>query len=229
MTLALGGALVLILVLVVLVYSQKYLKRRAGFSLSNTRPVGAPDGNLYYVHDQLGGEEAAEVLAYLNAVGLHFLRHLRAKYIKDARNKTWFPERRIAVERLLGRYNGDNLVENSPLDLSGDTSYTLDKGAILAICLRSEKVSADGRHKIYDIDTIKFVFIHELAHIAVQVQNHPPEYWQAFKFLLQEAVACGIMRPRDYGRYPAEYRNTPIDYNPLFDNGLRTLDETTRP
>ena len=71
--------------------------------------------------------------------------------------------RRAAVELLLARYNQDNLAENSPRDPTGDTAYSLNKGAIVAICLR-DRTRPDS---IHDIEILTFVTLHDMPHIAI--------------------------------------------------------------
>ena len=136
------------------------------------------------------------------------------------------PERRDAVARLLARYNPDNLAENSPKDPSGDTSYTIDKGAIVAICLRERDPAASGdpaAYDIHDLDTLTFVTLHEMAHIAIEDVDHPKRFWSAFRFLLEEAEEGGVYRSPDFAAAPRYYCGVTIDYNPRYDSGTAPL------
>ncbi len=220
---------VLVLLIVVVVGSAAYERWRRGdrFTLDQTREVrAASDGLPYRVHTAHGGAEAAaETMAELNRRAVEVLRHLRRKYAQGPGGEA-FPARAHAARRLLGLYNPDNLAENSPRDPEGDTSYTIDKGAILALCLR-EKDPAGGRHpldhEIHDLETLTFVTLHELTHIAIEDVDHPPRFWQAFRFVLEEAVEAGVLRGVDYRRSPTVYCGMTIDYNPLYDPGLTPI------
>ena len=147
------------------------------------------------------------------------MRHLRDKYLRGPLAGRAPPARAQAVRRLLARYNPDNLAENSPRDPEGDTSYTVDKGGVLALCLR-ERAGSDALH---DLETLTFVTFHELAHIAIEEVDHPPRFWQAFKFLLAEGAEAGLLAGVDYGRRPVKYCGLAVDYNPLYDPALPLL------
>ena len=213
-------ALVVALIVVILGVAVGFWKKsRETFSLKNTRLLTSDvDGYAYKVHPAHGGDEAADTLAQLNARVVELLRSLRRRYIRDPRGQN-YPDRVAATQRLLSLYNPDNLAENSPKDPTGDTSYTIDKGAILALCLRAK----DGKYALHDLNMLTFVMIHELTHVAVEVYDHPTEFWVAFRWLIAEAVLAGIYQPQDFGRKPEWFCGTFVDYQPLYDSGLPDL------
>lgn len=225
-----GGALdvALLIVLVIVLVAHAALGRRGDkFTLGHTRGVrSGVDGLEYRVHLVHGDPgAAADTMAQINARVVGLLRALRARYLR-AGGGAAYPARAQAARRLLNLYNPDNLAENSPRDPEGDTSYTIDKGAILALCLRERDPAHAGDpavHDIHDINTLTFVALHELTHIAIEELDHPRRFWEAFKFLLGEAAAAGILRAVDYSAAPAEYCGLRIDYNPLYDAGLAAL------
>ena len=158
-------------------------------------------------------EKASDMLAKLNKFCIDFMRHLRRKYI-------WNPNSNIeAIERvkfLLYNYNPDGIIENVPLNNEG-TSYVDDKGRVFAICLR-EKLS--GKNEFHNIEDLKFVLIHEMAHMATKEIGHDKPFWINFKFLLKEAKEAGVYTPRNYEKNPMNYCSLPVNYNPYFDNIL---------
>lgn len=210
---AIGIVIVLILVLCA--------SDRGQYTLGRTEGIrAAADGLRYRVHTvHANPSAAAETMAELNRRSVELMRHLRDKYLRGPLAGR-SPARARAVERLLRLYNPDNLAENSPRDPDGDTSYTVDKGAILALCLREKNPAG---HRLHDLETLTFVTLHELTHIAVEDLDHPPRFWQAFKFVLEEAVEAGLLRGVDYGRRPTAYCGMDIDYNPYFDRELQAL------
>lgn len=214
-----------VLLVVLLVYFAEALVRRGRFGLGNTSAVRSSlDGANYRVH-QAHGEagRAADTMAELNGRVIALLRRLRGSYIRGGGRGG---PRARAAERLLGLYNPDNLAENSPLDPDGDTSYVMSKGSVVALCLRERAPALSGgaaEHDFHDLNTLAFVTIHEMSHIAVEELDHPPEFWSAFKFLLGEAVAEGLYVPVDYERQPVQYCGMTVDYNPYFDSGLASF------
>jgi hypothetical protein len=181
------------------------------FTISETRPVvSSVDGMRYRVHSD--SQTAADTLAALNERIIELLRSLRGRYGRDAGPGPG----PMITRRLLERYNPDNLAENSPRDPRGDTSYTIDKGAIVALCLRDRAPAA----AVHDLDTLTFVALHELTHIAIEDVDHPPRFWVAFRFILVEAEDAGVFLSPNYAANPRRYCGLNIDYNPRYDAAL---------
>lgn len=207
-------ATVIILVILIIGVICKKIVHGDKFTLNDTVPIQSTvDGMIYRVHTNFSdAQEAANKLAKINLTIIKLLKHLKKKY---PQTETRYPERVRAVAALLKRYNPDNLAENSPLDPAGDTSYTLDKGGLIALCLREKNDSTNA--KIHGDKALVFVAIHEIAHIAIDDVNHPPRFWSAFKFLLMEAEEIGILVDAHFARFPTVYCGLKIDFNPLYD------------
>ena len=92
------------------------------------------------------------------------------------------------------------------------TSFTIDKGKELHLCLRDKRTN---QH--HDINTLMFVAIHELAHVMSVSYGHNSEFASNFKYLLQNAVECGVYSPVDYKANKKEFCGMTIDSSPLFD------------
>ena len=80
------------------------------------------------------------------------------------------------------------------------TSYTINKGEKIVFCLRSKII-----HEIHDINTIMYVVIHEMAHVACPEYGHTKLFKEIFKFLLVQANKIGIYNIVDYRINPADY------------------------
>jgi hypothetical protein len=186
------------------------------------------------VADYDNAHEAAELLARVNSTMIEFMRYLEKKYhidetddvidaesrgdkhnrIKNAPNNIY-----NIVDNLLNNYNLDTMYENDPR-FSSDTSYTLNKGASMHVCLR-DKVDPT---KLVDFDTLLFVMLHEASHIAnYNGWGHDNQFWQTFKFILHEAVLAGIYKPVNYKTRPKNYCGLEIAYQPLHDGSLANL------
>ena len=68
-----------------------------------------------------------------------------------------------------------------------------------------------------DPNTLMYVAIHELAHIATKEIGHTPNFWRNFKFLLTQAKLINVYNPIDYKNEPQEYCGMTIKDNPYYD------------
>jgi hypothetical protein len=214
-------ALLIIIVFILFGYFIRYrytLNTETQYT-NNTKEISAKDGNIYKVHNYTDAIDAANALAMINDTILKLNTYLKHKYIGVGYNLNGYsntpPEMYTAVTKILQRYNPDNLVENSPKDKE-DTSYTLNKGSTIAFCLREK----GENNTLHDINTLIFVAIHELAHIAIDDNEHPPKFWKMFKLLLQEAEEGDIYTSQNYQKNPVSYCGMKINYNPLYDTKL---------
>ncbi len=98
--------------------------------------------------------------------------------------------RTMITQNILDRYKKENMIENSTRNRTL-TSFVTDKGRLFAICTRGK--GGTGKH--HSLALLKFVALHELAHIANSMpgtENHGPEFWRTFKMLLLEAKDNGL-------------------------------------
>lgn len=175
------------------------------------------DGRCYNVVEKFTeSQHASELLAELNLFCLQMMRHLRQKYLWNYHTNT---EARNIVQYLLSNYNPDGIIENAPTG-NVNTSYVDDKGKEFGICLR-EKIS--GKNKFHDIHDLQFVVLHEMSHMANINYGHESEFWEIFKFLLQEAKDADMHDPVDYSKYPLNYCSLNVTHNPYFDPLIRNI------
>ena len=114
-------------------------------------------------------------------------------------------------KRLVENFNPTAIKEILPT--SKYTAYSENKGEKLAFCLNTTK----NGDKLIDIETLTFVALHELSHIMTKSVGHKQDFWQNFKFLLQNAKAAGIYDPVDYKKNPKNYCGMKINDNPYYD------------
>lgn len=175
------------------------------------------DGRCYkIVNSYEDNIKASDMLAELNLFCLKLMKHLRNKYIF---HNSGNPEGRSIIEFLLSNYNPDGIIENDPVGIV-NTSFVEDKGKIFGICLR-EKIS--GKNKFHDMQILKFVVLHEMAHMANVNTGHDLDFWEIFKFLLMEAKSINLYNPDDYTKTPINYCGLIVDQNPYFNNQLRNI------
>ena len=158
------------------------------------------DGKRYCVRERMTMELAANLLASVTQK-LKDLVIYCAKKFPDNEN----------VQRMVQKFNPTKISETLPT--SEYTAYSENKGEKLAFCLNKEKNGS----KLIDINTLTFVAINELAHIMTISEGHKQEFWQNFKFLLEQAKAANIYDPVNYKKNPESYCGMDITDNPYYD------------
>jgi hypothetical protein len=176
-----------------------YLENRNSFDLKCV--VSTVNGDKYCVRERANIKAAADLLAKTTDKCKAVVDYVYKKY----------PEKEN-VQRLKKGFNPKQIMETLPT--SEYTAYSENKGEKLAFCLNIDK--KDNNHLI-DENTLLFVALHELSHIATKSIGHKSEFWENFKFLLQEAKAAGIYNPIDYKKKPQEYCGMKIRDNPYYD------------
>ncbi len=163
--------------------------------------VSNVDGNTYCVRERLKIQLVADLLAKTTQ---------KLKKLVTFMGKT-YPER-DNVKRLVKKFNPKKVYETLPT--SEYTAYSENKGEKLAFCVTKEK---EGNEDLIDENTLVFVGIHELGHVASKKIGHGDEFWKNFKFLLVNAKKIGIYEPRDYKKNHITYCGMQITDNPYFD------------
>jgi len=157
------------------------------------------DGNQYCVRERRKLELAADRLATVNNNMKKVVSHCKEKFANKDN-----------IKRLVKGYNPQKIYETLPT--SKYTAYSQNKGEKMAFCLDTEK--KDGQ--LIDMNTLTFVALHELAHVATLSVGHTDEFWSNFKFLLQQAKKIGVYDPVDYKKEPQRYCGMTIDDNPYY-------------
>ena len=79
----------------------------------------------------------------------------------------------------------------------GDSAYTENK-EVITLCLTDPDTN-----QYYDINTIMYVALHELAHVVSSNQGHGDEFKKNFADLLKKGAELGIYDPKK--PIPAQY------------------------
>ncbi|MDB4342627.1 hypothetical protein OAA07_00100 [bacterium] len=163
--------------------------------------ISQVDGNKYCVRERSKLTLAVDLLANITVNMNKLVKYLGEKY----------PDREN-VKRLVKGYNPKTITETLPT--SEYTAYSENKGEKIAFCLNTEK--KDGS-RLIDENTLMFVALHELSHVASKSIGHTDEFWNNFKFLIKEAEKISIYNPEDYKKSSKRYCGTNIVDNPYFD------------
>lgn len=221
MKLIIGALIAIVIILSVWYYQWKMISVH-GVNLRNWNVIGSYSNS----------NEAAELLSRAHKTLIQFMRVLETKYHIDETDDTIAMEGSQhtaivnsrgdvynCVDTLLNNYNPDRIFENDPKWNKG-TSYTMNKGESMYVCLRNR----DDPSKLIDFDTLLFVLLHEISHIAnYNGWGHSTRFWEVFAFILHEAQLAGLYTPINYEKYPVMYCGLEINYSPLFDPSLKKI------
>jgi hypothetical protein len=142
-------------------------------------------------------QKSANTLAEINKRVIVLIDHLENKYKNDA-SKNYF------IEKLKSNYS-PSILSEAAID-NRYTTYTIDKSN-MHVCLRNR----DSLEKVYDINLLMYVILHELAHLCnynineEAIIGHGEEFKRIFKLLIIESIYIGIYKYEDYNEIPKEY------------------------
>ena len=191
----------IIIIILILLY---YTKNNLIYSNDNLiLEKSTLDGEYYKVLDKSDSMTTSNVLARIKKNINTLVNYLYTNIEK-------YPAKNYAILNLHNRTK--NLVIIERHDDSDDyvTSYTLNKGELMVICLRKKLL-----HEVHDFNIIFYVCIHELAHIASNNIGHEEEFVSNFKFLLKIAIEIKLYTFVDYEKYPINYCGVTVDENIL--------------
>lgn len=188
--------IIFILVIVLFIY---YEKKNNGLIYVKS----SLDNKEYLVRNVDDKQDAADLLANIKERISKLLIHMQATYPSDPR-----------VKRLVKKYNPNNISES--IEGSKYTSYSLNKGEKIVLCLRSKTKEA----KLTDINTLMFVLLHELGHIMTVSIGHTKEFWSNFKFILKDSVEVGVYHNVDYKKDPQPYCGIEVNDSPLHNDSI---------
>lgn len=163
------------------------------------------DSRTYYVRNNDFKQESADLLAKLNQRIHILLNDLKVTHAIP-------PNMRHAAMRIVRLYNPRALSEN--VYRQGEhTSYTLNKGQEVALCLRNGQDS-----QFEPINKLMFVLLHEISHVGARSSSagkHNKEFWEIFGFIYQRAIKLGIYAFEDYNTAPQQYCGVGISKTPI--------------
>lgn len=155
------------------------------------------DNKEYLVKVNENSKEVADKLALMNQKFLKIIEISQDEFPNDPR-----------VEFLKKNYDPTQLSESTKDEKY--TSYSINKEKIL-FCL----IARDENGALIDDNTLTYVGVHELAHLATDEIGHTDTYWDNFKWLLTIARENGLYLYEDYSINPKPYCGIKISSNIL--------------
>ena len=156
------------------------------------------DNKYYLVRDLPDKQKACNILATMKQNIIILFNHLYEK------RETDYKEYEFNINRLQERIYDINISENN--GRGTDTSYSVNKGDELVLCLRSKK----NWDQFHDSNLIFYVVLHELSHIASptyepEYHNHGPIFKKIFAFLTNVSINIGIYQKIKFNEKAEEY------------------------
>lgn len=161
------------------------------------------DGQVYRVRDLPDKQDAANLLATVRLKLTTLCDKLEQKYPDKAQ-----------VKLIKRNFRSDPLRFLEATPDSSHTSYSVNKGESIHLCLRQRQAADES---LVRSDIIIFVGLHELAHVCTESIGHGPDFWNNFGWLLQEAEAAGIYQRQNFQAHPAAYCGIYITDAPSYD------------
>ena len=159
----------------------------------------AQNNKIYGIQEEFNeSNKALELLSKLHQEMDNFVIDLYKKLPNDER-----------IQRLVKGISSIK-IEEAPND--DGSSYTINKGEMMALCLRHKT----DNHPFHDYNTLQFVMIHEMSHIASVSEGHNQEFIDNFRFLLREAKKLGYYEPVNYSKSPINYCGIKVTNNPYY-------------
>jgi hypothetical protein len=159
------------------------------------------DGNKYYVQKKESltdmSETSDHIAKIVNRVK-SLIEHLKKTYPDDPRTK------------ILDKNFDPTSVLEAPI-VKGQTSYSINKGEKIMLCLRTR----DEDEELIELNTMMFVTLHEIAHVCTVSVGHTEEFWENFKWVLEEAINIGIYSKQEFSKNPVKYCGMTITNSPI--------------
>ena len=158
------------------------------------------DGKEYLVRNTNNKVEVANILSEINSRILKLINILE----NDKNN-----EYKKFVNELKTRYKNTIIMENSiVIPDKRYTSFSINKGEKIVFCIQDPYTNM-----IYDINTLMYVTIHEISHIACPEKGHTPLFYKIFNYFIEIAHKYSLYRKINYR------------INPVHDCGILINDE----
>ena len=154
------------------------------------------DNNEYIVQIKDDSLEAANLIAKIREKLIVLMEHLEKSFGMNDN----------LVKLLKKKFRPDRLKEG--VTTPGYTSYSVNKGEQIILCLRNND-------ELVDINTLFFVVLHEFAHLATESIGHTEEFWDNFRWILEESINIGLYIKQDFNIKNVEYCGMSITSSPL--------------
>jgi len=146
------------------------------------------DGRSYILRNLPDKQQAADLIASTSKKMQTLIADLRKKFPEDKE-----------ILMLETNFNPNSISEGT--EESKFTSYSINKGEQIVLCLRSKDTSM----KLVDPNVLFYVAVHELGHLMTDEVGHTTKFWNNFKRIMQHSVDIGLYEKIDFKKNPHSY------------------------
>jgi len=104
------------------------------------------------------------------------------------------------IIQLKNNFNKERTIIYETDPKSNLTSYSVNKGEELSICLKDKT-----NHNLYDLNLLTYVAIHEMSHFACPEIGHGLLFQKIFNKFILIAIDIGLYIKEDYNNNPVNY------------------------
>jgi hypothetical protein len=155
--------------------------------------VESKSGSKFLVHKDSLKKEKAELLSLVVEKMFILKNHLVSNVDKLSDYKNY-------IKQLEENFTESRTVIYETDPESNLTSYSVNKGEELSVCLKSKKTG-----KLHNTNLLMYVVIHEMAHFACPEIGHGELFKKIFRKFTQEAIKIGIYQKESFESNPVEY------------------------
>lgn len=152
------------------------------------------DGNNYYVRHNNDKDKAVNTLYELRQNLKKLINFIEENSENDKEFTTYKENINLIKAKI------DSVVIKETPHNSSYTSYSVNKGEELYLCIRSKNTN-----EIHDINDLLYVAIHEIAHIGCPEIGHTNLFFKINLYLLKKAVEFNLYKYDNYNNKPKEY------------------------
>jgi hypothetical protein len=181
--------IIIILIFVIIFNCYNYYLQNADLLI-----IEGIDGNNYYVRNDNNKDKAVSTLSELRQNIKKLINFIEENSENDIEFKIYKENINLIKNKI-----DDVIIKETP-KTSSYTSYSVNKGQELYLCIRSKKTN-----EIHDINDLLYVAIHEIAHIGCPEIGHTDLFFKINLYLLKKAVEFNLYKFDDYNDIPREY------------------------
>jgi hypothetical protein len=191
--------IVIFIIMIFIFYYLKFGKNAKDISYTKS----SINEKFYLVRNLPDKKRAADTIANI----VKDLKKLAVAMYKELKNSERNAKKMsLYIKRIYNRFDGISFRESSAY--SPYTSYTVNKGDEMVLCIRSKKTG-----KIHNYNILMYVAIHELAHVGCTEIGHTPLFFKINKYMIKKAIKMGIYKYVDYRIYPQIYCGMKVNNN----------------
>lgn len=164
------------------------------------------DNNYYYVRNTNDKKESVDKIARIKFNLIKLLDIIISDTQGD--NSKNIPIDIKYFENARSKLNITKFSENTKN--SEGTSYNVNKGEEIILCLKSKKNATN-----HDDNIIMYVAIHELAHVVCPEIGHTKLFNSIFAYMLKISIQHRLYKYQDYSEETQEYCGIEVDQNIL--------------